>query len=454
MEKIQAWDGLGMDGKLYGDWVRDLPGLLADRDLLSRFIQRIFPSLLVRSGLMGLGIPLDNPHIIAGFAVMNGVLLLAGLWIFLRLADQLQWRSDVRWLGFVLLFGNFFILKWMSFYPVLTDMVGFVSGLVMFYLYYHRHFWAWFLFLPVVFFSWPSAFFMALILFMAPRQEREIVTTKNIPLGLDKIGALLGVALIVICSWVWVHEMILPVPALTGWFWLSFLIMMGFLYFGARPLLANAYYYRFSYPFELLARYWKYGVVAVAMMWGLNVITLALSDPAIDGSSWWVIKLMLALGVAMPGNFLVAHFWCFGFGVFLMMMFWKSMAQEMQKMGPAPVVVAGLGLVLSLGSESRHMVHYFTFLLPVLLMVVQQNVTKIKPEYLWILGGAALLVSRVWLTILPAPYERDHLLLSEQKLYANLGSFIRPDVFVGSAVVAVILCVGMYYFIRPSLRRR
>ena len=122
-DRLPFNDGFGFDGARYGTAVLQLysEDYLPDRTV----IRRILPSIIVRGVHDAVGITPTATSAITGFIILNAICVLIGL-----LAVDISLRSRQvgvlsRGLAWVSVLFTFALVKWNSFYPVLTDTLLF-----------------------------------------------------------------------------------------------------------------------------------------------------------------------------------------------------------------------------------------------------------------------------------------------------------------------------------------
>ena len=60
--------------------------------------------------------------VVAGFAVLNVVCVVTAAVVWLLIAGEMRLGRPARLLGFAALFGNYVVLKWSVYSPVMTDI--------------------------------------------------------------------------------------------------------------------------------------------------------------------------------------------------------------------------------------------------------------------------------------------------------------------------------------------
>src|SRR5262249_37260753 len=93
------------------------------------FSPRPFADAPVHYALRARGAALDEQTVQRGFEALDLVLLVASALVWAVLAERLSLRPTARWLGFVLLFVNYGVLRWLFGVPALTDASGFALGM-------------------------------------------------------------------------------------------------------------------------------------------------------------------------------------------------------------------------------------------------------------------------------------------------------------------------------------
>ncbi len=134
-ETIPVNDGAGFDGEFYREVFRDFTGTFYTAGYDSFRIQRIFPFCLMNIVYTVMGIPHDNPHMIAGMYVLLFVNLAFQLFLFFKFAQFLKWKPVTTVILFALFFLNFATLKGYGYEPFQTDPYAITIALASYYLF-------------------------------------------------------------------------------------------------------------------------------------------------------------------------------------------------------------------------------------------------------------------------------------------------------------------------------
>lgn len=170
-EKIQYGNGLGMDGSLYGAIAKDFYSYINIRGVHG--LNRIFPSFFVHHLLLFLPDKITTQSVIYGFIAMNTLCTSIVVYLWNKIADELDISFLGRIVGLSALFMNYSVLKWIGYYPVLTDQVAFCLGGCVLYFYLKNQPLGLIVCLIIGLFTWPTINTMSLILILFPRQDKE-----------------------------------------------------------------------------------------------------------------------------------------------------------------------------------------------------------------------------------------------------------------------------------------
>src|SRR5881275_1292931 len=170
-EQLNVHDGLGWDGMTYAAMVKNYISLLTHKGLDAYYIQRVLPSGLVFLIIKTLGLGFTDHNIILVFSIYNIVLVNLSLFLWFRVMKQFNFSFNTQLVATVLLVGNFCILKFGMFYPVLTDISTFFLGILLLQAYLNGR-QAWLLILGLIgAFCHPLIQYFALLPFIFPRQK-------------------------------------------------------------------------------------------------------------------------------------------------------------------------------------------------------------------------------------------------------------------------------------------
>ena len=129
-----AGHGIGKgDPRFYSWMAEDFGGVVLGERLDSYRLQRVLPSAIVSAALTLFGLPKRLDVIARAFAICNLALLLATVALWQGIARTLALSVAGRWLGFLVLFGNFACVRAAFYNPVQTDYWALALGALLLY---------------------------------------------------------------------------------------------------------------------------------------------------------------------------------------------------------------------------------------------------------------------------------------------------------------------------------
>lgn len=438
-EKISVGDGFGFDGATYGDLARTFPAPLLDGSLNRYYIQRVVPSALVHGTLRLLRVELTPAHIIHAFEGWAIALVCAAASIWIALARRLGIGTRARWFGAVALFGSYASLKWTAYYPVLTDLWSVVVALLQLLLFLDRRLVLLALVTLVGAFTWPSsaAIGAVLIVFLPlPAADpavpaRPLGRLRFLPAGIAAV-AWTSLCVSILSSGYAIHganvESICR-PLLR----LSLLASAAFV-FGAVSVLVDE---RALFRPRGLARYLLRPnlLVAAAVMVGATVLQKRLAPEPSRYPVSELVRLTAYTSIQKPAAFLVAHVMFLGPVLLVLVMRWRAVVDLVRRSGPGLVCVAGLGAIVFLNSESRHLWNLAAMFVPFAVKLLD-DLSWTRRQFLW-LGALTLASSNVWLTY-EDPIWPEALQLPGQLFFMTNGPWMTfPTYAVQLAIVVV-----------------
>jgi hypothetical protein len=423
-EKISIGYGLGYDGQTYGQMVR--AGLAMFRGTDSYYVQRVLPSLMVRLCLDLFSVVPTNQSIIAGFIGLNVLCLAAVALLWGLIADELGISYRGKWLGFSGLFLSFAVLKFASYYPVLTDIPALAVSTALLYFYLRRARLGLLLSMLLGAFTWPTTLYMGAALLVFPRKpdtelksalsdsatvrgavvspRRPILRVPRslkLPQWSTILASAVAGALGVVCFILLLRgydpqavQKTAPIAVHA----LGACVGIAYVFHCVKYLLR-------SRPKASLLRFWinvgspVYVAIALTMVAVLRLLVFgsfprSRTDDAIRAWVSWV-----GSSYHLPGIFLVAHVVWFGPIVVLALFCWKSVLRHMGEYGFGLLLVCVLGLMMSLNSESHQGITFLPMV--VTFTVLAADLANWTSRRLAVFAILSLLWSKVWLTIGP-----------------------------------------------------
>jgi hypothetical protein len=151
------------------------------------------------------------------------------------------------------------------------------------------------------------------------------------------------------------------------------------------------------------------------------------------------LRMTAYTSIQKPAAFLVAHVMFLGPVLLLMVMRGRAVIDLARRSGPGLVVVAGLGVILFLNSESRHLWNVAAMFVPFAVKLLDE--LSWTPRQFLALGALTLASSNVWLTY-EDPIWPDALQLPGQLFFMTNGPWMTIATY--AVQVAIIAAFGLW----------
>lgn len=476
-ERLTVNGGLGWDGLLYGTWAKDFYRHVFAEGVSEYYAQRVLPSALVHYGTRIVLSPFlgaartgaildDNRNIILAFDIYNLILLLVSVYVWGLIAGELKVSDRGRWLGFLLLFVNFAILKNNFYHPTLTDTTAFALGILAFYFFLTGRPVGLLCVLAAGAFTWPTLAYMVALLYVFPRepgsptrQSRDAQGTAPEPprapaRGLN-VYAAAGVALFMLLALLYLvtRNFEARLQELAGvmridlrLLYVSIVAVVVYLFAGLKPALADA---RLFDPRGLLrAVRWDraavFAVLFVLLRVGVKLLAANVEMGGTDTRQF--IRYTFLASLCEPLIFLVAHAVWFGPAVVMLLLLWGPFCEEAGRYGVGFRMLLILTFLLSINPQSRFMIN----VLPAFVMLLAAMLDRAGLGRRALAGWAllSLVYSKVWYTFNTGPQVYDGieslLRFPLQHYFANSGSWMSTRMYYIQGAAVALTAVLLY----------
>jgi len=406
-EKIAIYDGAGWDGSIY----RSIASEFNEKILLKYYhsyrLQRVLP-YAVQNGIFNFfRIQKTNKNLMTGAQIMNFLILCTGVIFFFRIANLMYLSMPLRIIGFAAVFFIYPVLKLLGYYPFLTDTYAYTLAIMQVFYFLSEKKAKLILISIIGAFIWPTLLMSGLLLACMPRSPFTIDEKLKVH---DKL------ILIIVKS-----GCILAVPILFLWMLLCKPVALKNCYHGARYLnnfmLGVSLFGVTAYIFMILLLI-RISVIAnikkfVMTLKVKNIILFFLSILTVrlimrffsSGHIHITFNELLKQRIITPSTvnplvFLVSNFMYYGFAVILIMTNWKQFLQTCASYGYGFFAVISLGLMMSLNSESRHLIAFTPFFIfPLLRCLSGRRGETVSFPAAILFVCASLILSQFWYTI-------------------------------------------------------
>jgi len=405
-EKINIGNGFGMDGQTYGAIATDFLKKFSTINI--RYIQRCLPSGIIYIILTILGIPKNNPNIINSFIILNIISIGIVIYLWIKIAEFLNMSYKSKWFGIISLIGNYAILKWSSYYPVLTDIPSYALGMSMVYFYLTNRPYLQLIIAAIGIFTFPLCAYFSLLLILYPRHI-QIKYQKRVHRNFANQVFVGGVAVSLVLINYLIYNKIWSFSTFT-----SILISLTYIYL--------SYYYLSWSVGSIVALKYIFRIHQKLSVSVLAILTISLIiflqnkfaiSPVIGVTTLQgLLQNLSRYSITHPGVFITSHLIFFGPVLFYTIFLWKIVGLHINKnFGFGAILFIGLGILLSLDSESRHLFFIFPFIVTVTVKELDSQPHLYPSFYLFLFTSFWL--SKLWLSI-------GNIVASKKDVYPDL----------------------------------
>lgn len=441
-EKCSHQGGVGWDGIRFAAWAKDPATPIFASQLNHYYLQKTMPSIVVHYGLRAAHVELTDRNVILGFGVLDVLCwtLVAVAWT--SVVRRLRIERAASWLGFVVLFLSFSGLKHYFWNPVLVDSFGLALAAGMLVAYVHRAPWAIVLLGFLGGFTIPGLLPLLAGVLAVTRHHDAPVRARNVT------GLVLGLAGATLVVWAALRTLDQGHTVTNG---------------GEQPFAPLVPLSAFALGIYLvalcapLASFWprlgglwagvrlRWVPAVVLMAWGIHALVDRFKSATIDVTPDQHFHVVLLLGIAKPFVSLVAHTTFLGPVLLLCLVLRRPLARAAWRVGPGMVLAVCLGFVLSVDSESRHLIFFVPFWATALALAFQA--ARGRGSQVLVVAVVALFLSRAWV-----PLETPPLGDFFERLFMSLGPWMTMGDYGlhGAATLAAGLVV--WAFVPPRRR--
>lgn len=422
-------------------------------------------------------VALNIDSFVAGYFVFHNLFMLLGTAVFWALiARALTLNAVARWLGFTALFVNVAVMKMSFYYPTLTDTSALFLGAAMLYGYLARQQWI----LPIVaaigFFTFPTAFFIAMILFILPRDAEkqaiassegtsfdntslEVVsftqaTARKIAAGASVLVLLLSVYFVLIAEVRFpevepLYMMLLPLTIP--------LLLVQFFFMVEKILLAfpTAAIMRLLSSRKELVGYALRAFTCLVLWSGLTVWKQQIQDSSLAAPMNTDLFLGGSFSAALskPLLTIVALSVYFGPMMLIGVMRFREVLQTARELGLGFFAVMTLfALLLTIMTETRQLMNFLPFAVVVIALMMDKM--ALKPWAVALISLTSVVCSKIWLTMNFTGMQEQAANIQNgsfsafplQWYFMNHGPWMSMTAFLLQGVIAL-CCCGMFWWL-------
>lgn len=361
---------------------------------IAHFIHRLF----------GITFTLDAIQSI--FTILNGLTIFITLYFYYKIVQFKGYNKNITILGFCFLFVNFFILKLSNYYPILMDLFGFTSGIILYYYYIIKNRTAFLAILIVSMFVFPTTFLIAVSLIASSLisfDEKGLAIEKNFNKYLYPAFALcllfegfylysnyqLFVALAHKDYTVQSALFLIPV---------TFILVNSFIFFTIRYILKLLDGFNINRK-GFVSPYFIFSLITLITFFAASkFLTVNFRDMKTLSSGEFLFNLMFQ-AFSFPLKFLITHFIYYGLFVVLIIYYRNTFFSYVAKNVDLflKIIIILFSIFFILGTETRQFLQFYPFVVFMFL----DSIKKVDFSKYQLIGifTFQLIWSRFWYTI-------------------------------------------------------
>jgi hypothetical protein len=358
-ENIPISDGLGWDGRLYGELAVDFENLITSGEVPKFKLIKIIPSAICYYALPLLGREHNFQNVILFFKGFNAISMTFAFFYWLSICKFLKFDTKQTILGTTFCFVNFIFIKYYSFYPVLTDY--FAYALAMGGLYHWLKGQTIRLIIVVLLSAWTwtqlayPLFFLIIFPYETKNTFKHILIKKLLNLKINPyiIPAFsLIIGCLVTYNYFVENESKNYLYSIISIFEISFLLHLG-ISFSLISILNKIQ----SDGFIILS---KVGILLSVTIYSLIHISVNMIDvPNIEHKEYSVFLQFFYRSFKFPLISTFSHIVLFSPILLVVLLFYKKTISTSKELGIGFSLYLFFNLIFLFNSETRHMIHAF-----------------------------------------------------------------------------------------------
>jgi hypothetical protein len=463
-EKVAYNDGAGWDGLFYRNVAYNFSNEILDNQYDLYHIKRILPFAVINIVFNIFNIEKNNTSLLWGIQILNIIILFVGVYFFIKILHKLNFSVPLIIVSFSTLFFNYPILKLMGYYPFLTDTYALVFAIIQFYCFVNKK--NILLIIISIFgaFTWPTLYMCGLILIFLPRKELTLslpktqfdralfILIKTLFIFIVPIAFILGAMFFYITRGRNILEIDWAGIALNKYFVIPALFAVSFYIWALlRPIKVSIVDCTKKFFVSLKCSNILLFIIMYAFV---NIIQRYLANKEPSSSLIYMLFVRLLMpAVQAPFAFIVCHFMYYGFAIILLCIFWKDVVKRYANYGYSFFVIIVLGLMMSLNTESRHMLSFIPFLLFPLFEVIKTYVTV---KFAIAFSLLSLFLSRFWFKINVEGIEEAFVFVSHnnytqfpaQRYFMSQGPWMSYPVYLIFSGIFLVTFITLYLYMK------
>lgn len=452
-EHVPANNGLGWDGKNYAQLTITFEKMVEAGQVDSYQYQRILTPAIIYYLCKWFHIPLSVETVPLIYGIYNLVLIIGSALLFFAICTSLRINKNLEIIGFASIFFNYFILKNTPYYPVLTDISAFFMGMLLCYCFIKQYTPGMLITLLLGHFTYPLFLLSSLPLFANIRTNLFTARVNTAVFFKVLAVGLIAIILIVLALMLTVPDLLLipryTMPLNRYLLPLSVLLLLVYIWrlitvFGHFPLAPAAQH----------TRWWLIRIIgALFFVAACSYVISTISIPEDVFTPRVFLMNIFQQSIANPLAPIVSHIIYFGPAILLVVFFYRPFAHTILQTGDSALAYFLIAALLSLGSESRQFVHFYPFV--IVMLMISLNDLAISGRQAFLFCALSLVLSKCWFTInVPGIFEQyDFMNFPDQRYFMNHGPFMNNLSYFINLGIAALTGMMLFLLFKTYLRK-
>lgn len=446
-------EGLGWDGKIYADITANFKDKINSKEVNAYYIQRIIPCAIVHYSLKFLKQPFTPKNIIIGFKILNCVIIILSVLLVLYLSNYLKLSLVQEILAFSLIFFNYPILKFSSYYAVLTDVSAFGIGVLIAFSFFTNRKLLLAISVLIGSFIFPTIIYTGILLLPFEMESiPKLKTTTIISKFVVAFNLLFIISFIVFLN----HNINLVNKNIFPWtsrfvnqinfdlLLLSFIFVTLYIFYFFNRVFDS----RLDFFNSFKKVHIKNILLALLVLVSYKYIICLFTN---KNSSYEFLKFLQNIfiqSVTNPLNFLIAHIVYYGPLILLILFFFRDFIYSLRNFGLGLFLFISVYVFFMIGSESRQFINAIPIF--AIVLVKSMQIYEPKIEFGLFIAGLALFMSKFWFKInVPGIFTKAHseiwLVFPQQRYSMSQGPWTSNFMYVINSFIIVLLGLLIYF---------
>lgn len=447
-ERVWANNGAGWDGSVYARFAKNFHTVLINKKLNAYYLQHALPSAIVYYVSRALGFTLNStPQIIHAFLLLQySLLIIAGIYLY-KISRHFSFTRKTNYIFFTAIFISVPVIKKFLYLPIGTDISVLFIGIMILWHYLKKQYIYLFMFALAGAFVYPSMIYVGCVFLCIP--YITVTPTHRFSSIFSKIK--ISIALVyIVAAYIIIQSGFQSLNDSQqinhSLMYISLLLMSLYIFAVLRPISGT---YSLSFPPIRTILY--HAILGTMLLVSITFLVRFFANSEAPQMSISLFFQSIIYGSSVnPLVSIVCHISYYGPFLFFVLLFWRHIYAQFEKLGLPFVLFIWLYLLLTLGRESRQFINAIPFFVLGTCMFCNKYTFSWRFIYMFII--MSLIMSKIWFPINEGDMTHAHNLLQypAQRFFMMNGAWMSTKTYYIHLVAECILFGIFYLFIRKE----